>query len=82
MPARMTVGIQWAAEHARQGAHIERDIRNGLPLSELVERHSGLYYPYDERLRKKLIVVRNVKFGVFRHLIVDEFPGEDRSVSD
>jgi hypothetical protein len=58
---------------------LERDIKAGVPVNELVNRYRGLFYPFDDCLESQLRSLRNARIGIFSDLQVETLAAQSRS---
>jgi hypothetical protein len=63
----------WSTTYPRktEAAALVLEISNGVPITELVKRHSKFFYPSDEHLERQLRRLHDAKIGIFADLRIE-----------
>jgi hypothetical protein len=71
-PANLIASWPIVNERKTQAAALVQEIGDGVPLPELVRRHSGFFHPRDEVFEHQLRRLHEAQIGVFAGLKLDE----------
>ena len=71
-PIRTYEGWRWASERFEKTQVFREELRAGMPLSALVERHTTTIHPNPRSMRMMLRFLHEAQIGDFRYLNVDE----------
>jgi hypothetical protein len=64
-PANLVASWPIVSERKTQAAALVQEIGKGVPLPELIRRHSGFFHPRDEVFERQLRRLRDARIGVF-----------------
>jgi hypothetical protein len=70
-PAYVIGGWPTTEERSIAAQALEREISRGVPLPELVKRHSGFFFASDEYIESQLLRLRNARIGIFADIQLD-----------
>jgi hypothetical protein len=70
-PAYVAGGWSTTAPRKQHADILAHEIRRGVPLHELVKRHSGFFFASDEYLELQLRRLHNAQIGIFAEIQIE-----------